>query len=110
VAAFGDDKADLDRLVNQNAESWVRQQMNMTHQPYLRQTLDRLAAMNGEGPQNSAHNIVFWKRMISNDDQLQQYESHGLLHGYSRRKRFRELQRYLDGYYIFARHVRLFDL
>jgi uncharacterized protein (DUF1800 family) len=78
VAAFGDDKADLDRLVNQNAESWVRQQMNMTHQPYLRQTLDRLAAMNGEGPQNSAHNIVFWKRMISNDDQLRHRMTYAL--------------------------------
>lgn len=78
IAGFGDDTVDIDSMVDQNAESWVREQMNMAHQPYLQQTLDRLTAMNGQGPQNSAHSIVFWKRMVTGDDQLRHRMTYAL--------------------------------
>ncbi len=78
MAGFGDDTATLEGLVNQNAENWVIQQMSLPHQSYLTQTRNRLTTMGDNGPRNSAHNIVFWKRMITSDDQLRHRMTYAL--------------------------------
>ncbi len=71
LAGLGESYDDLEALVGDSAEDWIKNQLSTTYTPYLNEILARKATYpDTDFKRQRSHKMVFWKRMISAEDQM----------------------------------------
>jgi uncharacterized protein (DUF1800 family) len=71
LAGLGESHDDLQAMVGQSAEGWIQDQLSRSYTPYLDEILARKAAYpDTDFKRQRSHKMVFWKRLISAEDQM----------------------------------------